>query len=273
MNERERWIIYPLLFFALGAALRDKFTHEVKTDQLRAGKILCEELVVFDSEKPDRAVAKLSSNPPQGNAPNADRYGVFVLIDSEGKELCSVTNNQLVVSRIGCNAVSILDPRNVGRTLALLAATETKKPDGSSRRLGSLILTDSDGNEMFGLADDELNMRRVICEGVAVVNPGNRTEVLAALGSVPVKVEGQPGEEAKAGRIGVLELNHEALISVRGNPSKRPLENQPREKSTPEAEDSTEQNGNLDEVPVAEDPAPPAAETPDSPAETEDEKA
>ena len=24
MSERERWIVYPLLFFALGAALRDK---------------------------------------------------------------------------------------------------------------------------------------------------------------------------------------------------------------------------------------------------------
>ena len=273
MNERERWIIYPLLFFALGAALRDKFTHEVKTDQLRAGKILCEELVVYDSEKPDRAVAKLTSNAAQGNAPNADRYGVFVLIDSEGKELCGVTNNQLVVSRIGCNAVSILDPRNAGRPLALLAATETKKPDGSSRRLGSLILTDSDGNEMFGLADDELNMRRVICEGVAVVNPGNRTEVLAALGSVPMKIEGQAGEVAKSGRLGVLELNHEALISVRGNPSERPLENQPREKSTPEAKGSTDQKDAVDEVPAAGTPAPPAAETPDSSAETADEKA
>ena len=72
MSERERWIIYPLLFFALGAALRDKFTHEVRTDRLMAGQVVCEELLVTDSEKPDRVVAKLTSNPPQRNRPNAD---------------------------------------------------------------------------------------------------------------------------------------------------------------------------------------------------------
>src|SRR3989337_1572037 len=111
MNERERWIIYPLLFFALGAALRDKFTQQVTTDRLHAGKILGEELQVIDSEKPDRIVAKLSSNPPQRDNPNADRYGVFLLIDSEGKELCGVTNNQLQVSRIACHAGTIIDPQ------------------------------------------------------------------------------------------------------------------------------------------------------------------
>lgn len=65
MSERERWIVYPLLFFALGAALRDKFTHEVRTDRLHAGQIVCEELLVTDSEKPDRIVAKLTSNAPR----------------------------------------------------------------------------------------------------------------------------------------------------------------------------------------------------------------
>ncbi|WP_428306868.1 hypothetical protein [Lacipirellula sp.] len=273
MNERERWIIYPLLFFALGAALRDKFTHEVKTDQLRAGKILCEELVVFDSEKPDRAVAKLSSNPPLKNSPNADRYGVFVLIDSEGKELCGVTNNQLQVSRIACNVVSILDPQNPNRALALLTSAAGAKADGSARRLGSLIVTDSDGVEQFGLADDQLRMRQVVCEGVAVVNPGNPAEILAGLGSVPVEVEGQEGEEKKGGRIGVLELNHQALISLRGNPSERPLENQPREKSTPEPDGSTDQNSDAEETPAKRSPAPPAAETPESSTEIKDEKA
>jgi hypothetical protein len=226
MNERERWIIYPLLFFALGAALRDKFTQQVTTDLLHAGKIACEELVVYDSEKPDRPVAKLSSNPPQGNAPNADRYGVFWLIDSEGKELCGVTNNQLQVSRIACNAVTIIDPQNANRALALLTAGEAKKPDGSSRRLGSLILTDSDGNEQFGLADDQLSMRQIVCEGVAVVNPENRGQVLAALGSVSAKPE---GENAKPERFGVLALNNQQFGSLHGNPPRSPLENRPQQ--------------------------------------------
>lgn len=269
MNERERWIIYPLLFFALGAALRDKFTQQVTTDRLFAGKILCEELEVIDSEKPDRIVAKLSSNPPQRGNPNADRYGVFLLIDSEGKELCGVTNNQLQVSRIACNAVTVLDPKDPNRTLALLTAAEAAKPDGTTRRLGSLIFTDSEGNEMFGLADDELRMRRVICEMVAVVNPKNRTDVLAALGTVPVKVE---GEENKTGRIGVLELNHQPFISVRGNPSQLPLDSQPRKKS-PDGGEGAEQGSDAAEGPAAENEATPPSEEPVLAPETTDEKA
>jgi hypothetical protein len=223
MNERERWIIYPLLFFALGAALRDKFTQQVTTDVLHAGKIACEELVVYDSEKPDRAVAKLSSNSPQGNAPDADRYGVFWLVDSEGKELCGVTNNQLQVSRIACNAVSILDPQNPNQALALLTSATARKPDGATKRMGSLILTDSDGNEQFGLLDDQLSMRQIVCEGVAVVNPDNREQVLAALGSVAAK----PTEGDELERFGVLALNNKQFGSLHGNPPRRPLESQP----------------------------------------------
>jgi hypothetical protein len=31
MTERERWIVYPLLFLALGAALRDKLVDRTTT--------------------------------------------------------------------------------------------------------------------------------------------------------------------------------------------------------------------------------------------------
>jgi len=176
MNERERWIVYPLLFFALGAALRDKFTHEVTTDRLHAGQIACEELVVLDSEKPDRVVAKLTSNAPQRNVRNADRYGVLALIDSEGKELCGVTNNQLQVNRIACQnvvsqAVTVVDPQNQTRPLAVLTSATATNADNGSQRLGSLLLTDSEGRELFGLADDQLKMRHIVCEGLTVVDP------------------------------------------------------------------------------------------------------
>ena len=255
MNERERWIIYPLLFFALGAALRDKFTQQVTTDRVFAGKIQCEEIEVIDSEKPDRIVAKLSSNPPQRGNPNADRYGVFLLIDSEGKELCSVTNNQLLVSRIACNAVQILDPQNVNRGLAVLTSATTAKPDGTTRRLGSLLLTDSDGNEHFGLADDQLSMRKIFCEGVAVVNPDNG-QVLAGLGSVQVKTA-DGGDEIQ--RIGVLELNKQPFISVQGNRSTAPLENPP-----PKPKSETD-----DQTPPPADEKPPAAPSSDASEESQ----
>jgi hypothetical protein len=176
MNERERWIVYPLLFFALGAALRDKFTHEVTTDRLHAGQIACEELVVLDSEKPDRVVAKLTSNAPQRKGRNADRYGVLALIDSEGKELCGVTNNQLQVNQIACQnvvsqSVTVVDPKNQTRPLAVLTSATATGSDNGGERLGSLLLTDSEGRELFGLADDQLKMRQIVCEGLTVIDP------------------------------------------------------------------------------------------------------
>lgn len=45
MTDRERWIVYPLLFLALGAALRDKLAK-----QTRAKDIVCEHLYLVDAE-------------------------------------------------------------------------------------------------------------------------------------------------------------------------------------------------------------------------------
>lgn len=44
MNDRERWIVYPLLFLALGAALRDKLAKQTRADQ-----IVCSQLYLVDS--------------------------------------------------------------------------------------------------------------------------------------------------------------------------------------------------------------------------------
>jgi hypothetical protein len=45
MTERERWIVYPLLFLALGAALRDKLV-----DRTTNKSIVCQELLIVDEE-------------------------------------------------------------------------------------------------------------------------------------------------------------------------------------------------------------------------------
>lgn len=45
MTERERWIVYPLLFLALGAALRDKLSEHTRTRRLE-----CQELIVFGED-------------------------------------------------------------------------------------------------------------------------------------------------------------------------------------------------------------------------------
>ncbi len=51
MTERERWIVYPLLFLALGSALRDKMLKQTSSD-----RILCQQLMVLDRNGQPAAV-------------------------------------------------------------------------------------------------------------------------------------------------------------------------------------------------------------------------
>ena len=54
MSERERWIVYPLLFLALGTALRDKLI-----DRTLSKSIVCQELIVYGDDGAGRAPIKL----------------------------------------------------------------------------------------------------------------------------------------------------------------------------------------------------------------------
>lgn len=219
MNERERWIVYPLLFFALGAALRDKFLQQVSTKELScqrlvAKEVVCQDVSVTDVEKPDRVVAKLTSGRPRGpEGAAADRFGVLILRDSEGKELCGVTNNQLEVRTISCGealcqSVLVVDPQAPERRLATLTYLQTESPDKSIRRTGSLLLTDSEGNEIFGLVNDQMKMRSIASQSVAIVDPDNPRKVLAVLGS-DLTAPAEPG--GKPRRAAVLEMNGQRL--------------------------------------------------------------
>ncbi len=63
MTERERWIVYPLLFLALGAALRDKLV-----DRTTAKSIVCQELLIVDEEsaspQTQRTLARIGRSKP-----------------------------------------------------------------------------------------------------------------------------------------------------------------------------------------------------------------
>ena len=69
MSDRERWIIYPLLFLALGAALRDKLTQAVEVDRIK-----CKQFVVVDRQGIPKIV--LDTN---------DTGGLVRVIDNPGK--------------------------------------------------------------------------------------------------------------------------------------------------------------------------------------------
>jgi hypothetical protein len=68
MSERERWVVYPLLFLALGAALRDKLF-----DRTTTRSIVCQELTVVDEQpignQPVRVLARI------GRTQSADAGG------------------------------------------------------------------------------------------------------------------------------------------------------------------------------------------------------
>jgi len=151
MNERERWIVYPLLFFALGAALRDKFLQRMTTDEVIAKRILCDELSVRDPAKEDRLVAKLYSQAPNTpQAPDANRFGVLALFDSEGRELCGVTNDALYVRQVNCEGVRIFDPTSPTRVLAGLGSVTVADEDGKPRPFGILMLNNEDFGAVTG---------------------------------------------------------------------------------------------------------------------------
>jgi hypothetical protein len=79
MSERERWIVYPLLFLALGAALRDKLF-----DQTTSKRIVCQELTVVDEEpiglRPARILARIGKADP--TSPGAAPIG-YLLVDGQ----------------------------------------------------------------------------------------------------------------------------------------------------------------------------------------------
>ncbi len=99
MSERERWIIYPLLFFALGAAVRDKILHRVD-----AKEIYCESLKIIDQQDPTgRPFVELGIQRARSNDPTqmADRVGMLRLVNSDGKEVCRVASDALFQRLIG----------------------------------------------------------------------------------------------------------------------------------------------------------------------------
>src|SRR6188472_822984 len=68
MTERERWIVYPLLFLALGASLRDKLVDRTVTK-----RIVCQELSIEDDDSdgryPPHVYAKIGRSEATGSTP------------------------------------------------------------------------------------------------------------------------------------------------------------------------------------------------------------
>lgn len=159
MSERERWIVYPLLFFALGAALRDKFLQQVTTKELHcervvADSIACDALGVFDPERRGEALVELGVGERAGEPgrTGSERLGVLILRDTQGKELCSVSNDAMFVRQIVCEGLRVVDPQAHERMLAALDSIDAPatKEGGKPQRVAIFALNDEETIRLSG---------------------------------------------------------------------------------------------------------------------------
>jgi hypothetical protein len=107
MSERERWIVYPLLMFALGAAVRDKLMQRVESKEIR-----CESLQIVDHQDPDKTLAQLGFKRAINNDPTqlADRVGTLQLLDSDGQQVCNIATD-VMVGRLVARQLLVIDPQ------------------------------------------------------------------------------------------------------------------------------------------------------------------
>ena len=124
MSERERWVVYPLIFFALGAAIRDKLLQRVE-----AKEVVCESLQIVDLQNPGLPLAELafergsSDDPEQASA----NVGTLQLIDSKGNILCKIEDETFIknldTQLTQTRYLQVVDPH--GHVLVSAATEET----------------------------------------------------------------------------------------------------------------------------------------------------
>jgi hypothetical protein len=94
MTERERWIVYPLLFLALGAALRDKLSEHTKTKTIE-----CEELVVYGEDtagQPPKVLVQIGAmQRTSAKSPHVGQIVVEGLIHAQGIEADTLQANNI----------------------------------------------------------------------------------------------------------------------------------------------------------------------------------
>ena len=124
MSERERWVVYPLIFFALGAAIRDKLLQRVE-----AKEVVCESLQIVDLQNPGLPLAELAfergnSKDPDTASPNV---GTLQLIDSKGNILCKIEDETFIknldTQLTQTRYLQVVDPH--GHVLVSAATEET----------------------------------------------------------------------------------------------------------------------------------------------------
>ena len=111
MSERERWVVYPLLFLALGASLRDKLS-----DRTTSRSIKCQELLVID-EQP---------------------FGQEVLLARIGRASPTAPDGQILVN----GQIQVLDGHLANNQVVRPLVTIGRAPFGPQGAMGGFVRVD-----------------------------------------------------------------------------------------------------------------------------------
>jgi len=193
MSERERWIVYPLLFFALGAALRDKLLQQVDVKNIR-----CENLQIVGSQNPQQVLAEFAVGRQRG-AGSGEQYATLRV-----------------------HEVTISDRKNPYQALAVLGTTPLPN-DGVSQppeRVGMLILKNAKGSQASELRADRLLNNHVVTQQLSVIDPVKKyPRFIAATQQVAGSVA--DGSDSTWDYEGVLYLNNHLIVPSSNRPASR----------------------------------------------------
>ena len=153
MSERERWIVYPLLFLTMGIALRDKMIRPID-DEVR-----CRRLVVYDENH--RRVAEIA--PMEVSVHGADdvvHAGALRLLDPFGLPFVDVDYAGLNVT----GSIDVFGP--VNKPVVHIGATTSGGVVQVFHRRGDWSLALGQWDEFAGLLVQALGsqMQRVLVD-------------------------------------------------------------------------------------------------------------
>jgi len=133
MTERERWTVYPLLFLALGLALKDKLVPPGE-ESVRYKVVVCNELIVDDPETKTRVTIVKGNLAASGGI----LCNELAVDDPKTKARVAVTHGNVAASgSVQCQNIisgALVVPGADGKVLATIAANEA---GGFVRTIGS----------------------------------------------------------------------------------------------------------------------------------------
>lgn len=112
MNERERWIVYPLLFLALGASLRDKFggPEAIDTSRIRCDELRASQVVIADpQDKQPRIVLKTVQAGSRDADATPHTSGQIELLDNAQRVQTAISHGAVITHGLKTQAIAVAD--------------------------------------------------------------------------------------------------------------------------------------------------------------------